>query len=176
MALIPRPDQNALQAAGFDLEQIAERIEAGEQLRDLLRECVPEYWADSERRRSISMLRVSVRRLCSLGVPLETILESVSEEYSIAESGPDDLRRYLNDPEVICPYPADKWVDFQKACGIPSGPGPLSALILGGWVHTSDRDKRERFEAQIEFAAEDPNRTQRALRFLRRMSVNDWYR
>jgi hypothetical protein len=48
----------------------------------------------------------------------------------------------------ICPLP-QQWDELWKLIGAPN---ELMPLILSGWAFSTDRQKRERFQAQVEYA------------------------
>ena len=72
----------------------------------------------------------------------------------------------------ICPVPA-LWNSFWERLGCPRADvGP--PLVLSGWAFSSDRDKRERFQAHIRYAA-DRGLLDEAERFIHALRAEDWH-
>lgn len=53
----------------------------------------------------------------------------------------------------ICPVPL-KWIEFWKSIGATHQKDLAQPLILAGWSFSSDREKRDRFQLHIRYAAE----------------------
>ena len=84
----------------------------------------------------------------------------------------DALLQLSSGGDRICPLPI-LWDRFWKLLGSPrEGVGP--PLILAGWAFSSDRDKRERFQAHIKYAA-DRGLLDEAGRFIRALNTQDWH-
>lgn len=65
------------------------------------------------------------------------------------------------------------WDSFWKLLGSPQEDvGP--PLILAGWAFSSDRDKRERFQAHIKYSG-DHGLLDEAERFIRALNMEDWH-
>jgi len=70
----------------------------------------------------------------------------------------------------ICPVPI-LWDKFWTLIGRPSQTRPL---ILAGWAFSSDRDKRECFQAQIRYAA-DHGMLDQAEAFIHGLRPDEWH-
>jgi hypothetical protein len=70
----------------------------------------------------------------------------------------------------VCPTPS-KWHDFYKLIGSPRD---LQPLILSGWAFSTDREKRERFQEQIRYAA-STGKLGRATAFVKALAESEWH-
>ena len=70
----------------------------------------------------------------------------------------------------ICPTPL-KWDEFWRVIGSPE---ELEPLVLGGWAFSTNRRKRERFNAQFEYASKI-GLGSKAEQFLARLQEQDWH-
>lgn len=70
----------------------------------------------------------------------------------------------------ICPVPY-KWNEFWELIGSPAH---LQPLILAGWTFSTDRYKRDRFRAQMEYAASTGTKD-KADRFVSDLVDREWH-
>ncbi|MXU65925.1 hypothetical protein [Oceanomicrobium pacificus] len=175
-------DRSAILETGVSEEELDVRLAGGERPDSLVKEFTPERWAERQLSMAKLSLKSSVRTFFELGVPkpeIERLSNGVLEQLliealEVVSVSAEDFEPFLDDESIVCPVP-HQWNRFRVACGIRPGPGPLMCMILGGWSR-SDEEKRERFEAQIDFAKQDRRNTERAVNFLRSLSDEDWHR
>ena len=75
----------------------------------------------------------------------------------------------------MCPVPK-RWSDLYQLLPAARGSDPKCPvpLILDAWHHTSDREKQDRLELHIRWAAERGGLDE-AYAFLRQLSETDWH-
>ena len=85
----------------------------------------------------------------------------------------EELIKYCSDNNRVCPIPI-KWQEVLDILKIGVGnPGYLTPLILGGWDST-DEEKRDRVNKQIEYAASNPEMYKKLENFLLGLKDDQW--
>jgi hypothetical protein len=82
----------------------------------------------------------------------------------------EDFTKYYLSGNRICPLPV-KWDEFYTILGRPREVPPL---VLSGWNFSSDRDKRNRFIEQLEYASRR-GLHEAADTFLRNLKAQEWH-
>ena len=76
----------------------------------------------------------------------------------------------------VCPVPT-RWNElFNLLCRVAEDKGvdpPLMPLILGAWWFSSPVDKQDRLKSQLTWAS-DHGALEQAMKYLARLSENDW--
>lgn len=89
----------------------------------------------------------------------------------------NDLKLYVQSVSRVCPQPLkwnELWEMLPNKRRIDSGWNPALPLILGGWWHSTDEDKRQRFLMHIKYAY-DNGVIDDIARFLYSLKPGDWY-
>jgi len=84
----------------------------------------------------------------------------------------DNLIKYCSDNNRVCPVPI-KWQEVVDILKIEVG-DPLTPLILGGW-ESSDEEKKDRLNKQIEHAAKNEKVYDELRKFILGLKDNEWY-
>jgi hypothetical protein len=89
----------------------------------------------------------------------------------------DSVLKLCRENGRVCPQP-QKWQQLWELLPDkrPIGVGwqPSLPLILGGWWHSSDEDKRQRLEAHIHWATEHGG-LESVAELLRSLMEEDWH-
>jgi hypothetical protein len=89
----------------------------------------------------------------------------------------NDLMVYCQQHGRVCPQP-QLWQRLYELLPerrqIGAGFVPAAPLILGGWWHSSDQEKRSRLKAHIQWAA-DHQALDRVALFLRALQEREWH-
>jgi hypothetical protein len=85
---------------------------------------------------------------------------------------------FIDGNSYICPTPSvwDKvWKLLPERKRLGANWEPALPLILGGWAHSSDSDKKARIIEHIAWA-DRHGAIERVEKFLRNLSAKDWYK
>ena len=89
----------------------------------------------------------------------------------------NDILTYCQQNGRVCPQP-QRWQQLYELLPerrqVGAGFVPAAPLILGGWWHSTDHDKRMRLQAHIEWASQH-QALERISQFLRALQESDWY-
>jgi hypothetical protein len=91
---------------------------------------------------------------------------------SVDKKRVEDLVHYVTSECRIAPQPL-KWKAMCEIFGV-AGNHRLTPMILSGWSHTSDHDKRVRLLEQIAHVAQDETLFNQVDGFIRGLSPQDW--
>lgn len=88
----------------------------------------------------------------------------------------DQLLAFVRERDRVCPLP-ERWTELYEllpgTTRVGGGWHPALPLILGGWWHSSVRDKRERLAEHIQYAAAHGVLSQ-VDQFLRGLAESEW--